>query len=97
MNSALEPGERLLDAAAGLSEEAGETLGLVRKHLFQQHALDRDRLIAELGDALWCIAALATSVDISLGDVAATNIEKLRRRYPDGFTPDASQRREDAR
>ena len=97
MNSALEPGERLLDAAAGLSEEAGETLGLVRKHLFQQHALDRDRLIAELGDALWCIAALATSVDISLGDVAATNIEKLRRRYPDGFTADASQRREDAR
>ena len=95
MNPALEPGERLLDAAAGLSEEAGESLGLVRKHLFQQHPLDRARLAVELGDALWCIAALATSLELSLGAVAAGNIEKLKRRYPGGFTAQASWQRED--
>jgi NTP pyrophosphatase (non-canonical NTP hydrolase) len=103
LNSALQPGERssgwpgerLLDAAAGLSEEAGESLGLVRKHLFQQHPLDRARLAVELGDALWCIAALATSLELSLGAVAAGNIEKLKRRYPGGFTAQASRQRED--
>ena len=97
MNAALDAERTMLDAAAGLAEEAGETLGLVRKHLFQHHPLDRDRLAAELGDALWCLAALATSLGLSLGDVAATNVEKLRHRYPDGFSADASQRREDIR
>ena len=97
MNPALDAERVLLDAAAGLAEEAGETLGIVRKHLFQQHPLDRERMAAELGDALWCLSALATALGLSLGDVAAANLDKLRRRYPDGFSADASQRRGDAR
>jgi NTP pyrophosphatase (non-canonical NTP hydrolase) len=95
MNPALDANARVLDAAAGLSEEAGELLGLVRKHLFQQRPLDRDAVIGELGDALWCLSALASSFDISLGDVAHQNLDKLRRRYPDGFTPDAARARAD--
>jgi hypothetical protein len=51
INPALSPDQRLLDASAGLAEEAGEVLGLVRKHLFMQHDLDTTRLVAELGDA----------------------------------------------
>ena len=83
----------LLDAAMGLAEEAGEVLGLVRKHAFFGHDLDRERLTKELGDALWCLAAVATTLDLSLGDVAAANLEKLRRRYPDGFSETASRER----
>ena len=93
MNPALDRDRRLMDAAAGLAEEAGEVLGHVRKALYVGHALDRERVVKELGDALWCLAALATTLDVSLDEVAAANLAKLRRRYPDGFTSEASQRR----
>jgi NTP pyrophosphatase (non-canonical NTP hydrolase) len=95
LNPSLDSDRRLMDAAAGLAEESGEALGLVRKHLYFGHALDRERLTKELGDALWCIAALATALDVPLSTVAEANLAKLRRRYPDGFTPDASARRTD--
>ncbi len=82
MNSALLPDERLMDAAAGLAEEAGEVLGMVRKHLYRKRPLDEAALFEELGDALWCIAAVATAKGLSLESIATANIEKLRLRYP---------------
>ena len=95
MNPALDTERRLMDAAAGLAEEAGEVLGQVRKALYVGHPLDRDRLAKELGDALWCLAALATSLDLSLDAVADANLAKLRARYPEGFSAGASLRRAD--
>lgn len=93
MNSALSEEDRLVDAAAGLAEEAGEVLGLVRKHVYMGHALDRARITEELGDALWCLATAATSVGVALDEVVATNLDKLRRRYPLGYADAASVRR----
>ena len=60
LNPALDANQQLFDAAAGMAEEAGEALAIVRKHLYQERPLDRDRLREELGDALWCLAAIAT-------------------------------------
>jgi NTP pyrophosphatase (non-canonical NTP hydrolase) len=82
LNAALADRERLLDGAAGLAEEAGEVLAHVRKYVFQGRPLDLGPVREELGDALWCIAAVASVLGISLGDIAAGNIEKLARRYP---------------
>ena len=95
INAGLSESERLVDAAAGLSEEAGEVLGLVRKHLFMGHSLDRGRLRRELGDALWCLAAVATTLGVTLDDVASSNLDKLRRRYPGGYSDEASRARPD--
>ena len=74
--------QRLLDAAAGLAEEAGEVLAHVRKHLLQGRPLDRDSLTLELGDALWCVAVTADTLGISLEAVARRNVDKLRARHP---------------
>ncbi len=87
INPALDDQQRLLDAAAGLAEEAGEVLGHVRKHVMQGRTLDRDALTRELGDALWCIAIAAQSLGVSLSEVARMNEDKLHRRHPHGFTP----------
>ena len=95
MNPSLDEKGRLLDAAAGLAEEAGEVLGTIRKHLFQERPLDRREISRELGDALWCLSAVATALDLSLGEVAHQNVEKLRHRFPHGFTPDAATLRAD--
>ena len=84
-NPALAPDERLLDAAAGLAEEAGEVLGLVRKRVFQQRDTGRELFVEELGDALWCLAVTADALGLSLAEVAQNNLEKLARRHPAGF------------
>lgn len=91
LNASLDDRDRLADAAAGLAEEAGEVLGLVRKHLYMGHALDRERLTLELGDALWCLSAVAGAVGVTLDEVAESNLAKLRARYPDGYTDAASR------
>ena len=93
-NAKLTDTERLIDAAAGLAEESGEILGLVRKHAYQSHPLDRDKLSKELGDALWCLTMTARSAGISLEHVAAANIAKLRARYPSGYSDESSVKRE---
>ena len=92
-NPRLSDNERLFDAAAGLAEESGEILGLVRKHMYQSHPLQRDKLQTELGDALWCLTIAAQSAGLTLEQVAATNVAKLRSRYPDGFSDVASRER----
>jgi NTP pyrophosphatase (non-canonical NTP hydrolase) len=86
INPALDEEHRLLDAAAGLAEEAGEILGLVRKHVLQGRPLDRGAMTLELGDALWCLAVTASTLGVPLSEIARANEEKLRRRYPEGFS-----------
>ena len=85
MNPRLNDNERLLDAAAGIAEEAGEVLAHVRKHLYQERALDRDKLAEELGDVLWCVASTAKASGLSLDDIATLNTQKLARRWPEGM------------
>jgi NTP pyrophosphatase (non-canonical NTP hydrolase) len=85
VNPALDDRDRLLDAGAGLAEEAAEVLGLIRKRAFQGKDVDQARLTEELGDVLWCLAVTAHTLGISLSDVAAANQSKLERRHPDGF------------
>src|SRR3954469_17685106 len=82
INPALDEKSRMIDAAAGLAEEAGEALSLVRKHLYQGRSLDRDALEKELGDVLWCIAMTARASGLSLESIAAANVRKLEERHP---------------
>jgi NTP pyrophosphatase (non-canonical NTP hydrolase) len=85
INQSLSNADQLLDAAAGLAEEAGEVLGIVRKHRMQARPLDGERLREELGDALWCLTIAAQSAGLTLDEVAAANVEKLKARYPEGL------------
>ncbi len=82
--------QQLANAALGLTGESGETAELIKKHLFHATPLDRDAMIKELGDCLWYIAAFATVLDIPMDQIAERNIEKLRKRYPDGFDTERS-------
>ena len=53
-----------------------------------------EHLIKEIGDAEWMLAELMTSQGISFDEVLETNIEKLKKRYPDGFAVERSLHRE---
>lgn len=77
--------DQLRNAAYGLNGEAGEVIDLLKKHEFQGHDLPEDKLIDECGDVLWYCALLADALGFSLEQVMNRNIDKLRKRYPDGF------------
>lgn len=74
----------------GIAEEAGEVAGLIKKHLWHGHELDRTKVIKELGDVLWYLAYLANKIGSSLDEVAEANLNKLALRYPNGFSKEAS-------
>ena len=81
----------------GLCGESGECADLYKKYLYQGHEFDREAMKAELGDVLWYCAELAAGLGVTLEDVAWANIEKLRKRYPDGFEVERSVNREEKR
>ena len=86
--------EVLLNALMGLCGESGEAIDLLKKHLFQGHALDREKMIKELGDVAWYLAEAATGLGVDLSDVLQRNLDKLHARYPQGFDTQRSQHRE---
>ena len=64
------------------------------KILGHGHELDRDKVIKELGDVLWYIAAIASFLHVPLDEIAQRNIDKLAARYPEGFSNERSINRE---
>ena len=90
LNPALTGKDVLINGVMGLCGESGEAIDIVKKHLAQGHELDREKLIKELGDIAWYLAETATALDISLEEVLQRNIDKLRARYPEGFSAEKS-------
>jgi NTP pyrophosphatase (non-canonical NTP hydrolase) len=89
------PSEHLMNGALGLSGEAGEVADIVKKATFQGHTINREHIAKELGDVCWYIAETATAIGYDLETIMQMNIDKLMKRYPDGFSADRSQNRED--
>lgn len=85
--------QQLANAALGLTGEAGEVAELIKKHLFHATPLNQEALAKELGDCLWYIGAFATVLGLSMNDIAQRNIEKLQKRYPEGFDTERSRNR----
>ena len=78
--------ERIMIATLGLTGEAGEVADMIKKAFGHGHELDLDKLKKELGDCFWYIAFLCHLCDLDMADVAITNVEKLKARYPEGFS-----------
>ena len=67
----------------GLAGETGQLLSEYKKHLRdgEAHRLFKERVSEELGDLLWYIANVASKFDLSLSDVAAANLAKVKQRW----------------
>lgn len=80
-------------ALHGMVGELGEIHSLFQKE-YQGHGKpDREHLLKEVGDLQWFIAEFLTSQGMSLDDCFETNINKLKKRYPDGFDSEHSLHR----
>lgn len=87
--------ELLTNGVLGLSGESGECADIVKKHLFQGHELDTAKLANELGDVAWYLAVTAKAIGMDLETVLQMNVDKLYKRYPDGFSEERSIHREE--
>lgn len=83
----------MLNGVMGLAGESGECVDLVKKHLFQGHALNAEHLAKELGDVAWYLAVTAHAIGYDLETVLQMNVDKLRNRYPNGFDAEKSLHR----
>ena len=90
LNPALNKKEVLINSVMGLCGESGEAIDIVKKWMAHGHELDRTHLAKELGDIAWYLAEAATALDIPLEDILRANIEKLKKRYPEGFDENRS-------
>ena len=67
----------------GLAGEAGQLLTEYKKHLRdgEAHRLFKQRVSEELGDLLWYIANVASKFDLTLGEIATANLDKVQTRW----------------
>ena len=93
LNPALNQKEVLINSVMGLCGESGEAIDIVKKWLMQGHELDKEHLVKELGDVAWYLAEAATALDVPLEVIFQGNLDKLRRRFPNGFDTEASVNR----
>jgi NTP pyrophosphatase (non-canonical NTP hydrolase) len=90
------PPQRLITAALGLSAEAGEFGDLVKKCLFQGKELNKENkelMVKELGDVMWYLAQGCMALGVTIDEVLWANIDKLEKRYPNGFEVARSENR----
>lgn len=77
--------EMLIEVGLGITGEAGEVADMIKKHVRQGHALDKERLAKELGDVAWYLALGCRVLNVPMEVVLQANIDKLAARYPNGF------------
>ena len=85
----------LLNGVLGLAGESGECVDMMKKHLFQGHPLDRKHMLLELGDIAWYLCTAAYALGCDGETVLQMNIDKLRKRYPNGFEVERSLHRKE--
>ena len=87
---------RLLTAVIGMQSETGEFAEIVKKCVFQGKELDESvkfHLKRELGDIIWYWAQGVMSLGFTPSEIVEENINKLEKRYPNGFEAIRSENR----
>lgn len=85
LNPELTKRDVLINSVMGLCGESGEAIDIVKKWMAQGHELDKAHLAKELGDIAWYLAEAATALELPLEDIFQANLDKLKKRYPEGF------------
>lgn len=95
VNPKLNKDEMLINSVMGLCGESGEAIDIVKKWFAHGHELDKDHLKKELGDVAWYLAEASSALGFTLEEILEANIDKLRKRYPEGFETKKSVERDE--
>lgn len=86
--------DMLRHAVFGLASESGEVAGILQKE-YQGHEKNTEHILKELGDCLWMIAEACTALNVDMESVMQMNIDKLKARFPEGFSSERSIHRKE--
>jgi NTP pyrophosphatase (non-canonical NTP hydrolase) len=75
-----------VECCLGLTGEVGEVVDMIKKSLMYNKPLDHKKLILELGDVFHYFIRLADQYYVSLPTLMEMNAEKLRARFPAGYS-----------
>lgn len=81
--------------AMGISIQCSSICDSVKKAVYHQHNLMLENLNKSLYEMLTQMIYVCDLLEISFEEVADANIQKLKKRYPDGFSPELSKEREE--
>lgn len=78
--------EALTLGSMGLTGEAGEVSEMIKKNVFYDKPIDKTKMVEEMGDLLWYFTHLLITFDLSMKEVEQANMDKLSKRFPNGFS-----------
>ena len=87
--------KQLQNILLGIAGETGEVLDCFKKQLFQDHPIDKNKIVNEVGDVLYYLYLLAYNQGFTISECMEANREKLQKRYPVTFSPEQSINRKD--
>lgn len=73
-------------AAKGISGEAGELMDAVKKYTVYNRILDLANVIEELGDLEFYMEMMRQAIGVDRDEIINKNMNKLSKRYPQGYT-----------
>lgn len=106
VSALVKPGQQIIDSltpekadlwhmATGVAGEAGELLDAIKKHVVYNKELDRENVIEELGDLEFYMEKLRQNLGITREETITATIDKLSKRYANGYSDQAAQARAD--
>ena len=84
---------RMVNWALGITGESGELANMIKHVVFHNEDVPIQEAAKEIGDILWYLAALCTTLNIDLGVCAELNLAKLKHRHGRSFSFDRSKDR----
>jgi len=85
------PEEEIMCWGLGICGEAGDVASCIKK-TFAHKNNQQEGVKENLGDALWYSAMICNFLGWNMEDILKQNIEKLKKRFPEGFTYENAQR-----
>ena len=85
----------VFNACLGLSGEVGEFNDMIKKWVFHEKPFDEEHAKKELGDVLWYVAMMCHSFGWDLDEIMQMNVDKLKARYPQGFSVELANNRKE--
>jgi|SRR3989344_2329371 len=83
--------KEILTWGLGIAGEAGDVASCIKK-TFAHDNDQRAGIRENIGDSLWYAAIICNFFDWDMQEVLDENIEKLKKRFPAGFTMEAAKR-----
>jgi NTP pyrophosphatase (non-canonical NTP hydrolase) len=85
------PEKEILTWGLGIAGEAGDVASCIKK-TFAHDNDQRAGIKENIGDSLWYAAMICNFFNWNMQEILDENIEKLKKRYPQGFTTEAARR-----